>query len=1379
MADVNDSHKFALQAENEIKQQVDILTRQKDEAVSRADSLTTELEKEQSVTRQIIKDKNDIEKQLKRAAVLVNRTRDKTAMQTLLDENSRLKIELELLGDQKLQNDALKENMHIIVTQADNQKKTLEVKILKLTKQLHDLYESTQTQPPTAPELVTENLENESSKDAAYMTDVADIEIMRAQVKALEQVQTNLRADKTNLEETAIVLKFELEDIKSQLDIERKRAGGSTEVLGSLAAASQSAKSWWSRSQQQGANQTQTSTTLAAHSTSNIGGSLENMESGRTSVIANTASGQQPNSHRASIVPLSSSGNLAAPAVVVTSFAPAPTVQTGSTRTGWWPRTVGSTASTNPSPVPSTTTSPSAASVPLCQSLSTDALVDQPHHLDTKHLEKALKSAQEEIDRLKAELDTAKNAIAQHQLCVPVASNSTSTANIEELESRLKQSQDQIKQLETQLSVAHQSLTASNSICKTIETEYEKLKLDTQADKELLREKMELIQKTELDQHHLSDSTEKISLLNDSTAILLQEKEKMKQEMDRLEYQLNEASNKLEKLESTKDAGNSVKDDAEAIEKHRAMIRDMETCLSDLKSQHSKEMSQLTEQHAHHVEAEKSKITAELNQKHTQELEYLVASHKEEIETIRKQYELVASSTPSSDQTSTQLDVDEILKSAHDKHEQEITALKLAHELQNESLKKEHQSMLDQQQKSAQTDMAHLQTELQHFKDKANHSVEIDTIDALQKKSEQDQQNATNALTARIAELESQLCASKTFETSTIADLTTKHKLELKQKQQAIDMEMNKHKLALQVLEQNHEATLKQTRSSLETCLHDQTQQFSALQHQTSEKISELKAQIGKHHDETAILIKQIDALKKEIDTLHKQMSQNKEVNDTLIKSLQEQLTMVHDDRELNEKRLRGDMVEKSKKEKMELDLRAKERAEIEERFKKEKMDMENRYRLEKTKLVTDVERARKDFETFKAESVKKYEKEIIQKAEEAFKAQQKLKLIETELSTIKAESSKVVESLNAKVADLTKQMTSQYADSDRIKQEENTLTEKLHCLTEQQSELQSKYDILSQELEVARASNERSSKSLLERDEIHKKIKARNDELIHAEAVFKRSINRLEKERDEAISQATKLAACQAEQDALVQTHKAEWDAAKSTNGSTITELQSKVAKLMQDNDIISKKLAETENEMKIVERKSAQLVKDIQKQLIKERKQREEDDTLGQLQNLSLKTSGSTILGTSASHGQLNESLQSNPKMERLTGDLLSLAQENEVLNRRVRHAEDELKSASDRINSITNELDHKEKELGQKSKIIQQYILQDHASMLQPDTKLKPTHTFNMNILSSVTAMSKVDPAILANINLKMQKLLEELTGKMLKMETALEKNGITIS
>ncbi|KAJ1339517.1 hypothetical protein BSLG_005841 [Batrachochytrium salamandrivorans] len=1092
MADVNDSHKFALQAEMKLNSRqkmrlfqgpialllvkyVAITTRLPLDLYFPKRLDMSQLEKEQSVTRQIIKDKNDIEKQLKRAAV---------------------------------------------------------------DKQLHDLYESTQTQPPTAPELVTENLENESSKDAAYVTDVADIEIMRAQVKALEQVQTNLRADKTNLEETAIVLKFELEDIKSQLDIERKRAGGSTEVLGSLAAASQSAKSWWSRSQQQGANQTQTSTTLAAHSTSNI----------------------------------------AAPAVVVTSSAPAPTVQTGSTRTGWWPRTVGSTASTNPSPVPSTTTSPSAAPVPLCQSLSTDALVDQPHHLDTKHLEKALKSAQEEIDRLKAELDTAKNAIAQHQLCVPVASNSTSTANIEELESRLKQSQDQIKQLETQLSVAHQSLTASNSICKTIETEYEKLKLDTQADKEL-REKMELIQKTELDQHHLSDSTEKISLLNDK---------------------------------STKDAGNSVKDDAEAIEKHRAMIRDMETCLSDLKN-------------------EKSKITAELNQKHTQELEYLVASHKEEIETIRKQYELVASSTPSSDQTSTQLDVDEILKSAHDKHEQEITALKLAHELQND---------------------------------------------------EQDQQNATNALTARIAELESQLCASKIFETSTIADLTTKHKLELEQKQQAIDMEMNKHKLALQVLEQNHEATLKQTRSSLETCLHDQTQQFSAL-HQTSEKISELKAQISKHHDETAILIKQIDPLKKEIDTLHKQMSQNKEVNDTLIKSLQEQLTMVHDDRE------------------------------------------------------------------------------NYSKAEEAFKAQQKLKFIETELSTIKAESSKVVESLNAKVADLTKQMTSQYADSDRIKQEENTLTEKLHCLTEQQSELQSKYDILSQELEVARASNERSSKSLLERDEIHKKIKARNDELIHAEAVFKRSINRLEKERDEAISQATKLAACQAEQDALVQTHKAE-DAAKSTNGSTITELQSKVAKLMQDNDIISKKLAETENEMKIVERKSAQLVKDIQKQLIKERKQREEDDTLGQLQNLSLKTSGSTILGTSASHGQLNESLQ-----------------KNEVLNRRVRHAEDELKSASDRINSITNELDHKEKELGQKSKIIQQYILQDHASMLQPDTKLKPTHTFNMNILSSVTAMSKVDPAILANINLKMQKLLEELTGKCLKWKQHLRKNGITIS
>ncbi|KAH6562563.1 hypothetical protein BASA62_009100 [Batrachochytrium salamandrivorans] len=344
---------------------------------------------------------------------------------------------------------------------------------------------------------------------------------------------------------------------------------------------------------------------------------------------------------------------------------------------------------------------------------------------------------------------------------------------------------------------------------------------------------------------------------------------------------------------------------------------------------------------------------------------------------------------------------------------------------------------------------------------------------------------------------------------------------------------------------------------------------------------------------------------------------------------------------------------------------------------------------------------------------------------------------------------------------------------------EETTLDQLLHQTKEENAAIQSKLDILTQELEVSRASNERSSKILSEREETLKKLKTRNDELTHAELSLKRTVNRIEKERDDVVVQIAAINTRQTEQDTMAQSQKAELDAAKLSNESAIAELSASIVKLTEENRQVVQKLAEAENGVKIVERKSAQLVKDLQKQLLKERKQREDEDATSQPSTASLKTSGSSTLYGNASHSHLNDPQSSNPKMDRLTGDLLSMAQENEVLNRRVRHAEDELASASDRINSMTDELDHRMKELEQKSKVFQQYILQEHASALQPDNKPRTAQSFNMNILSSATAMHKIDPAILTSINMKMQKLLEELTSKMIRMETTLKQHGIEMA
>eukprot|EP00842_Homolaphlyctis_polyrhiza_P002348 jgi/Hompol1/3113/HPOL_006344-RA len=88
-----------------------------------------ELERQRIIANAAANEKAELEKQLKKAAAIVNKTRDKNAIQLLMDESAKLKIELELLGDQKMQNDALKENIHAIVMQGDTQKKKLEARI--------------------------------------------------------------------------------------------------------------------------------------------------------------------------------------------------------------------------------------------------------------------------------------------------------------------------------------------------------------------------------------------------------------------------------------------------------------------------------------------------------------------------------------------------------------------------------------------------------------------------------------------------------------------------------------------------------------------------------------------------------------------------------------------------------------------------------------------------------------------------------------------------------------------------------------------------------------------------------------------------------------------------------------------------------------------------------------------------------------------------------------------------------------------------------------------------------------------------------------------------------------------------------------------------
>jgi hypothetical protein len=75
----------------------------------------------------------------------------------------------------------------------------------------------------------------------------------------------------------------------------------------------------------------------------------------------------------------------------------------------------------------------------------------------------------------------------------------------------------------------------------------------------------------------------------------------------------------------------------------------------------------------------------------------------------------------------------------------------------------------------------------------------------------------------------------------------------------------------------------------------------------------------------------------------------------------------------------------------------------------------------------------------------------------------------------------------------------------------------------------------------------------------------------------------------------------------------------------------------------------------------------------------------------------------------------------------------------------------------------------ELDVKGRVIQQMVLRENLSKIQPDERPR----ISLQFLSSASAMQKLDPALLASVNTKLQKLLEEMTSKTMLMEEELSR------
>jgi chromosome segregation ATPase len=469
-------------------------------------------------------------------------------------------------------------------------------------------------------------------------------------------------------------------------------------------------------------------------------------------------------------------------------------------------------------------------------------------------------------------------------------------------------------------------------------------------------------------------------------------------------------------------------------------------------------------------------------------------------------------------------------------------------------------------------------------------------------------------------------------------------------------------------------------KQSLIDSLQAKVSENESAQHTTNsaqgQRITELQVEIQKKNQEIQTLTKKVESSKLELDNLTKQMARNKEASEFLSKSLQDQINQILDQKATSDKKVRNEMEEKFKKEKAELEERfKKEKAELDEKNKKsmidaelrntkERVDLEEKFKKEKNKLSQDYDKLKKDTDANRAELQKKMDQAVANKTDELNKSLSRVKSLESELSQLKGEQGKLIDSLNAKISELEKESTS-------VKEDHT----KLNALAENMASLQAKYDLLVQENEVAQANFQRNLKALTEKEDSLKKLKSAKEELQRNEESLKRSIQRLEKERELATSEIQK------EREEIVK-RITEAETKWNTALETIKQYQDRISALEQERDHLKedkeatlKKLEETENELSVSGRKAAQMVKDLQKQLQKQRKGEE-----------LLERPSSTV----------NES---------------HLQQENEALIKRAQYFEEELKHADERFKRMNDELD-------QKSKLVQQYILREHEMALQPE-------------------------------------------------------------
>ncbi|TPX64062.1 hypothetical protein SpCBS45565_g06145 [Spizellomyces sp. 'palustris'] len=1424
-------------------------------------ALTTELEQERAARQKVEKEKLDTEKELKKINGIVAKSKDSRALQQCMEENARLKLELEVLSDQKLQNEALKENIHQIVARSDLQRRQLEEKLASFTSSQnshgHDI-----ANPPPPYSVIQPAIEV-----------TAGLEILRAEVKALEITVRNLRAEKTHLEESLEDATRVVNEFKT-LEEKRKAAEANQ---GHTAASG--ARSWWSRG---------------------TGGTANNAGASAVATKVNTSSGtalpllenkEEINSvHTGGDLIQSTPGNLPGSTAAATSK--------------WWNKGV-STVASGPAPDPSKEIESlrnerlkleERLSASLKETAEMRAQMEELRRIsaqttlaeDQTHLlEQRLNATLEEVASWKARAEesdgTQKELCCQRDIC----------------ESRVKELQEQIKSL---LDESNQSKLSTDTMKPTTE---EVKQAAATREAHLLEELKGTSEDGEMQRQQLSENVLNTTdagegplrevgrlAMEEQNALQLHDGQTGRNEQECLEsaqslslqtaletahrenaeYReaLKELESTVKKLREEMDASQSSIEDKEAeLVKYRLELTQCQNNLRDanariaslfgvVDAEKSDGAGQTTQQPPTHLPdqsvANCGNISLDINSRtnmpssepteaHTTTdgsssaggdpagWEDLVGSRlllgyikglKETLATLDRaqndsqSIELQRSILIGLEEKIAK--IERILSAgAAERFESQRNATQLQHvgeQQTNIVLPYENPiSVLEDQSRTAEKSpelhnvpICELNQKLQDAiaaKEKASARVHELTLevaqlkeeserklhDAVIKIQEQSECNKVREVQAIEQECERRIqdevvkaqCDLKSLIDDKNKELDgIKHEYERKliertaqasddakrevegRKDVEIDLlkkEFERRhneevKLAEDVLKaelakvkEEHERTMQACKNNSEALMKSKAEELS----DTIKCKQELEVAVGRQNIQRTEADAVIAEKNAEIALLTAKLNEMKEANETQMKSLNERLEQLQEASATTEKNVALEVDERVRKQRVELD----------DRVKKEQK--------EKQKILSEYEKHKKDF----VEMQRKLEREIISKGEELGGSMRKGKTLEQEIAAIRTENAKLQDEHKATISELTRQLEDKQKELTKLREFELHNRVEVEPLKEQIGSLQSRHDILVAELEVARGSLDRAAKSLQDKEDGNRKLKARIDELQTIETTLKKGIARLEKERCDIQAQVTPLKERIASLEAARESHVQDLEHARADIEVRLNAVETEKARFQSENEILAKKLKQAESEMKILERKSAQIVKDLQKQLSKERKHREfqEDNVEGLVPSQDEKSPSTRNSNMDLSRPSkpitVGESL-GVPKVERLTDDLLHLAQENEMLNKRTRSAEDELRSTSERLHKMTEELE-------QKSNILRQYILRDHAQKLQPDEKPKIAQTFNLNILSSASAMQRMDPVVLAQINTKMQKLLEELTSKMMMMEGAQKQTG----